>query len=317
MRVGFAGTPAFAVPALAAIVAAGFEVPIVLTQPDRPSGRGLRPQPSPVKAFAQSHDLPILQPPSLKGEDTQADLREIPLDVMVVAAYGLLLPEPVLSWPRHGCINVHASILPRWRGAAPIHRALLAGDDETGVTIMQMEAGLDTGPMLEIIRTSIGGRDTGGTLLDRLAELGAQAVVSVLERLRREGSLAGEPQPADGTTYAKKITRADAAIDWNASAAAIERQIRAFDPAPGAFAQREGEVVKLWAAAPAAATGRCGDPGEVLAIDGGAIVVACGEGVLRITELQPAGGRRMNAAAYVAGRRLTAGARFDPGSPSC
>ena len=316
MRVGFAGTPAFAVPALAAIVAAGFEVPVVLTQPDRPSGRGLRAQASPVKAFAASQGIPVLQPISLKADDVQASLRAIALDVLVVAAYGLLLPAAVLAWPRHGCINIHASLLPRWRGAAPIQRALLAGDAGTGVTIMQMEAGLDTGPMLKIVRTPIGASDTAGTLQDRLAGLGAAAVVEVLEDLGRVGPLVGEPQPPEGATYAKKITREDAAIDWRASAEAIERQVRAFDPAPGAFTQRSDEIAKLWAAEAVPASAPRGIPGEVLAVEGGSIVVACGEGVLRITELQPAGGRRMSAAAYVAGRRLAVGARFEPAPPA-
>lgn len=311
MRVGFAGTPAFAVPALASIVEAGFEVPVVLTQPDRPSGRGLRAQSSPVKAFAESRGLPVLQPVSLRADDVQAELHAIPLDVLVVAAYGLLLPAPVLAWPRHGCINIHASLLPRWRGAAPIQRALLAGDAETGVTIMRMEAGLDTGPMLRIVRTPIEAGDTAGTLQDRLALLGAEALVAVLEDLERGGPNAGEPQPADGATYAKKITRDDAAVDWRASAVAIERQVRAFDPAPGAFTLRSGELAKLWTVEVVVPSARRGDPGEVIAVEGGAITVACGEGALRIKELQPAGSRRMSAAAYVAGRRLVAGARFD------
>jgi methionyl-tRNA formyltransferase len=312
MRVGFAGTPAFAVPALAAVLGAGCEVPLVLTQPDRPSGRGLHAMPSPVKAYAGAHGLPLYQPATLKGDEALVRLRETPLDLLVVAAYGLLLPPAVLAWPRHGCINVHASILPRWRGAAPIQRALLAGDAETGVTIMQMEAGLDTGPMHAIERTAIGPRDTGGTLHDRLAGLGAGALVAVLARLARDGALVATPQPSEGATYAAKITRADTAIDWRASAAVIDRQVRAFDPVPGAATQRAGEPVKLWTATPVAIAARQGEPGEVLGVDGGALVVACGEGALRITELQPAGSRRMSAAAYVAGRRLVPGARFDP-----
>ena len=311
LRVGLAGTPAFAVPAFEAVLGAGFEVPLVLTQPDRPGGRGLREQASPVKVFAEARGLPLLQPATLKSGDVLARLSAVDLDVLVVAAYGLILPPAVLAWPRHGCINVHASILPRWRGAAPIHRALLAGDAETGVTIMQMEAGLDTGPMHRIERTPIGPRDTGGTLHDRLAQLGAGALVAVLGQFGRDGRLAGTPQPAEGATYAAKITRADTAIDWRASAAAIDRQVRAFAPAPGAVTQRDGEPVKLWVAEPRAAPARRGEPGEVLAVDGGVLLVACGEGALAIAELQPAGKARMSAAAYVAGRRLAAGARFD------
>ena len=311
MRVGFAGTPAFAASALAAILARGFDVPLVLTQPDRPSGRGLKEAPLPVKRLAASHGLPMLQPPSLKPEETCARLRAIPLDVLVVAAYGLLLPPAVLAWPRHGCLNVHASLLPRWRGAAPIQRALLAGDAETGVTIMQMDAGLDTGAMHDVARIPIAARETGGSLHDKLAAAGASAIVAVLERLEREGAIHGVPQPAEGATYAAKLTRADAAVDWRGSAAAIDRQVRALDPVPGAFTGRGGEPVKLWVAEPAAAAARQGDPGEVLAADADGVVVACGEGALRIAELQPAGGRRMSAAAFVAGRRIAAGQRFD------
>jgi len=311
MRVGFAGTPAFAASVLAAILARGFDVPLVLTQPDRPSGRGLKEAPLPVKRLAAGHGLPVLQPASLKPDDVCAQLRAIPLDVLVVAAYGLLLPPAVLAWPRHGCLNVHASLLPRWRGAAPIQRALLAGDAETGVTIMQMDAGLDTGAMHDVARIPIAARETGGSLHDKLAAAGASAIVAVLERLEREGAIHGVPQPAEGATYAAKLTRADAAVDWRGSAAAIDRQVRALDPVPGAFTGRGGEPVKLWVAEPAAAAARQGDPGEVLAADADGVVVACGEGALRIAELQPAGGRRMSAAAFVAGRRIAAGQRFD------
>jgi methionyl-tRNA formyltransferase len=311
MRVGFAGTPAFAASALAAILARGFDVPLVLTQPDRPSGRGLKAAQLPVKRLAASHGLPVRQPASLKPDDVRAQLRAIPLDVLVVAAYGLLLPPAVLAWPRHGGLNVHASLLPRWRGAAPIQRALLAGDAETGVTIMQMDAGLDTGAMHDVVRIPIAARETGGTLHDKLAAAGASAIVAVLERLEREGAIHGVPQPAEGATYAAKLTRADAAVDWRGSAAAIDRQVRALDPVPGAFTGRGGEPVKLWVAEPAAAVARQSDPGEVLAADADGVVVACGEGALRIAELQPAGGRRMSAAAFVAGRRIAVGQRFD------
>jgi len=311
MRVGFAGTPAFAAAALDAILARGFDVPLVLTQPDRPSGRGLKQAPLPVKSLAAGRGLPVLQPASLKPDEIQVRLRATPLDVLVVAAYGLLLPPAVLAWPRHGCLNVHASLLPRWRGAAPIQRALLAGDGGTGVTIMQMDAGLDTGAMHDVVRIPIAARETGGSLHDKLAAAGASAIVAVLERLDRDGAIRGVPQPAEGATYAAKITRADAAVDWRASAAAIDRQVRALDPVPGAFTARGGEPVKLWVAEPVAAAAGRGDPGAVLAADAGGIVVACGEGALSIAELQPAGGRRMSAAAFVAGRRIAAGQRFD------
>jgi methionyl-tRNA formyltransferase len=311
MRVAFAGTPAFAASALEALLARGHVVPVVLTQPDRPSGRGLKPSRSAVKQLAQDRGLTVLQPASLKAEDAASALAAIPVDVLVVAAYGLLLPPAVLAWPRHGCLNIHASLLPRWRGAAPIARALLAGDAETGVTIMQMDAGLDTGPMHDVERVPIAARDTGGSLHDKLAAAGARAIVAVLDRLARDGALAGQPQPAAGATYAAKITRSDTAIDWRASAAAIDRQVRAFDPVPGACTGRNGDLVKIWAAEPLPGAARRGAPGDVLAADARGLVVACGEGALRVTDLQPAGSRRMTAAAFVAGRRIAAADRFD------
>ena len=311
MRVGFAGTPAFAAAALAAIVARGFAVPIVVTQPDRPQGRGLKTAAPPVKALAQQRGLPVQQPASLKTGAPCAALLAIPVDVLVVAAYGLILPQPVLAWPRHGCINIHASLLPRWRGAAPIQRALLAGDIETGITIMAMDAGLDTGPIHDVARISVAPRETGGTLHDKLARLGAQAVVEVLDRLARDGTLRGTPQPAAGVTYASKITRADTSIDWRADAQDIDRQVRAFDPSPGAFTALAGAPVKLWVAELAAEGSRRAAPGVVLAADGRGLVVACGHGALRLIELQPAGGRRMAAAAFAAGRRIAAGEHVD------
>jgi len=311
MRVGFAGTPAFAASALAAILARGFAVPIVVTQPDRPQGRGLKTAPPPVKALARERGLPVRQPASLETDAMRAALLTLPIDVLVVAAYGLILPPAVLGWPRHGCVNIHASLLPRWRGAAPIERALLAGDAETGVTIMAMDAGLDTGPILDVARIPVAARETGGTLHDKLARLGAQAVVGVLDRLARDGTLWSTPQAAAGVSYASKITRADAAIDWRADAAAIDRQVRAFDPAPGAFTALAGVPVKLWVAEPVAGVSQRADSGVVLADDRRGLVVACGHGALRLIELQPAGGRRMAAAAFAAGRRIVAGDRFD------
>ncbi len=311
MRVGFAGTPAFAATALAALLERGVDVPLVLTQPDRPSGRGLRTEPLPVKRLAEARGLPLLQPASLSDPVTVAALRAVALDVLVVAAYGLILPAATLSWPRHGCLNIHASLLPRWRGAAPIQRALLAGDAETGVTIMQMEAGLDTGPIHAMARMPITARETGGSLHDRLAATGARLMLEVLERLSKDGALPGTPQPAAGVTYAHKITRADTAIDWRGAAVAIDRQVRAFDPAPGAFTAIAGELVKVWRAEPAAAESRPGDPGVVLEADAHGLVISCGEGALRVTELQPAGGKRMAAAAFATGRRLAPGKRFD------
>jgi methionyl-tRNA formyltransferase len=309
MRVGFAGTPAFAATALAAIVAAGYSVPLVLTRPDKPRGRGLKLEPSAVKAFALAHGLPLQQPSTLRIEEARAPVLAVPLDVLVVAAYGLLLPAEVLAWPRHGCLNIHASLLPRWRGAAPIQRALLAGDARTGVTIMQMDAGLDTGPMIATVPVPIDTRETAATLHDKLAAAGATAIVDTLATFAAGLPLAVTPQPDDGSTYAAKIERAEAAIDWRAGAAAIDRRIRAFDPAPGAFTAFAGDLVKLWRAE--AADGRGGAAGTIVAAGPEGLVVACGEGLLRINELQPAGGRRMDAAAFVAGRRVAPGQRFD------
>jgi methionyl-tRNA formyltransferase len=310
MRVGFAGTPVFAAAALSALLDAGHRVPLVLTQPDRPRGRGLKLTESPVKALARRRGLVIQQPPTLKTAEAQASAVAVPLDVLVVAAYGLILPPAILAWPRRGCLNIHASLLPRWRGAAPIQRALLAGDRDSGITIMQMDAGLDTGPMLDVLRVPIAARETAGTLELRLAEAGARAIVSTLSRLSREDAPVAQPQPPDGVTYAAKVRRDDAAIDWSASAEAIDRQIRAFDPAPGAFTEICGEAVKIWRAEPVALAHSV-PVGTVLITDVAALVVACGTGALRIAELQPAGGKRMPAAAFVAGRQRLAGARFE------
>jgi methionyl-tRNA formyltransferase len=311
MRVGFAGTPAFAAAALAAILDRGFEVPLVLTQPDRPQGRGLKLAASPVKALALARGLPVMQPATLKTEAARAPVVAVPLDVLVVAAYGLILPPEVLAWPRQGCLNVHASLLPRWRGAAPIQRALLAGDAESGITIMGMDAGLDTGPIHDVVRIAIALRETAETLTGKLAAAGAAAVVVALERLARDGALRGVAQPAEGATYAAKVTRAEAAVDWRSDAQAIDRQVRAFDPAPGAFAAYAGEVVKIRAAEPVAEASANAAAGTVVERDARGLVVACGQGALRILELQPAGGKRMAATAYAAGRRIERGARFE------
>lgn len=303
MRVVFAGTPEFAAAALRAIAAAGHDIPLVLTQPDRPAGRGMALQASPVKRLAQELGIEVFQPATLKDEAAQARLRAIEADVMVVAAYGLLLPQAVLDLPRFGCINIHASLLPRWRGAAPIQRALLAGDAETGVCIMQMEAGLDTGPVLLRGAFPIAPADTAGDLHDRLAGLGAELVVDCLGRL----PLPVEPQPGEGVTYAAKIDKAEARIDWQRSAAELDRLIRAFNPFPGAQALL-GEVgVKIWRATPV--EGR-GQPGEILVVGKDGIVVACGEGALKVTELQKAGGKRLPVGQFLAGNTLTVGERF-------
>ncbi|MEJ6021515.1 methionyl-tRNA formyltransferase [Ramlibacter sp. PS4R-6] len=317
MRVIFAGTPEFARVALQRLHAARFPIPLVLTQPDRPAGRGMKLQPSPVKQFAQEHGIAVAQPRSLRldgkypddARAAKAAIEAARADVMVVAAYGLILPQWVLDAPRLGCLNIHASLLPRWRGAAPIHRAIEAGDAETGVTIMQMDAGLDTGDMLLVERTPITADDTTGSLHDRLATLGGRLVVEALE-MAACGGLTRTPQPADGVTYANKIDKAEAAIDWSQPAEAIARRVRAFNPAPGASATIRGEALKVWRAN--AAPGRGGAaPGTVVAIDEAGIGVACGDGSrLDITELQRAGGKRLAATDFLRGFPLEAGQRL-------
>ncbi|HJV93076.1 MAG TPA: methionyl-tRNA formyltransferase [Azonexus sp.] len=304
MRVIFAGTPEFAAQALKAIVEAGHEVALVLTQPDRPGGRGMALQPSAVKKLALEKGIEVFQPLSLKDAAAQQKLAALAAEVMVVAAYGLILPQAVLDLPRFGCLNIHASLLPRWRGAAPIQRALLAGDAETGVCIMQMEAGLDTGPVLLRGAFPITVEDTTASLHDRLAGLGAQLIVEALGKL----PLAASAQPDAGVTYAHKIEKAEAIIDWRRSAAEIDRHIRAFNPFPGAQALLGGQTVKLWQATPVAGSG---ETGQILAVDRKSLVVACGEGALAISELQKAGGKRLPVQQFLAGNPLKAGDRFD------
>lgn len=315
MRVGFAGTPAFAATALQAILAAGFNVPLVLTRPDRPQGRGLRLQASPVKTLALASGIPVLQPQTLSTPESRAGTVAIPLDVLVVAAYGLILPAELLEWPRHGGLNIHASLLPRWRGAAPIERAILAGDRETGISIMQMDPGLDTGAVIDKASMPIANVDTGGTLTERLARAGAAAIVATLGRLRMDGALAATPQDGALATYAPKIAKAEALVDWTASAAAIERKVRAFDPAPGAAAILGARRLVLRRAEVAGSTVSA-SPGRVLAAGASGIVVACGEGTLRVVELQPAGGRTMSAAAFVAGRGIAVDDAFARSPPA-
>lgn len=298
MRVIFAGTPVFAERALQALVIAGFEIPVVLTQPDRPAGRGMKLTPSPVKQCALAHGLPVWQPTSLRDAEVQQALRELQADVMVVAAYGLILPQVVLDIPRHGCLNIHASLLPRWRGAAPIHRAIEAGDAETGITIMQMEAGLDTGPMLSVHPCPILPDDTTGSLHDRLAEMGAQAIVADLPRWVA-GQLPAIPQPAEGVNYASKIDKAEAELNWQQPATELARRIRAFNPAPGCWTRHQGDVLKVWAAHVSAPLGL--PAGQLRHTDNGDVVVACGEGSLRLLEVQRAGGKRQPAAQWAQG----------------
>ena len=314
MRVAFAGTPEFAQVAFARLHAAGFEIVLALTQPDRPAGRGMKLHASPVKTFAIERGIPVAQPRSLRLDGKFPDeatlgleaLRAAKPDVLVVAAYGLILPQWVLDLPRLGCLNIHGSLLPRWRGAAPIHRAIEAGDDRTGITIMQMDAGLDTGDMLLMEAVDIASDDSTASLHDRLANLGGRLIVEALE-LAACGRLVRRPQPGEGITYAHKIDKAEAAIDWRGSATTIERRLRAFDPFPGATAVLDSELIKCWRGI--VVEGR-GQPGEVLSVDDAGITVACGEGAIRVTELQRAGGRRLAAAQFVQGKPLAAGRVF-------
>ena len=309
LRIIFAGTPDFSVPSLEALLAAGQEVVAVYTQPDRPAGRGRKLTPSPVKAAALAQGLPVFQPPTLRDEGAVADLRALAADLMVVVAYGLILPQAVLDAPRLGCVNVHASLLPRWRGAAPIQRALLAGDGESGVTIMRMAAGLDTGPMYLLRPLAIAPRETGGGLSDKLAALGAQALVAALPGIA-DGSLIPVPQDDDLANYAHKLSKAEAEVDWSRPAVEIDRLIRAFDPWPVAQTSLEGVSLRLWGSEltdlipPPAAL-----PGQVLAAGKGGIEVSTGAGVLRLTRLQPPGKRPMSAAEFLNARHLD-GARL-------
>lgn len=308
MRIGFAGTPAFAAAALEAILDAGWPVTLVLTQPDRPHGRGMKPDPGPVKALASARGLPLLQPVRLADPATQARITATPLDVLVVTAYGLILPRAILDWPRHGCLNIHASLLPRWRGAAPIQRALLAGDGETGISIMRVDEGLDTGPVIARHAVPIAARDTTGSLQNKLALVAARAIVEALGQLQHDGRLPAVAQPEAGATYAAKISRTEALIDWHQRAHAIDRKIRAFNPAPGAQTTAAGESIKLWEAEPSPA--RSGTPGTVVRAAATGIVVACGEGELNVTMLQRAGGRRLSAAAFLAGHSVAIGTQW-------
>ena len=323
MRVVFAGTPAFARSALAQLDVAGFDIALVLTQPDRPAGRGMKLQASPVKELALQHGWPVAQPRSLRldgkypddAASAEAALRAAGADVMVVAAYGLILPQWALDMPPRGCLNIHASLLPRWRGAAPIHRAIEAGDAETGITIMQMDAGLDTGDMLLVERLPIqhdgATPDTTARLHDRLADMGGRMIVEALN-LAARGELIRQPQPAEGITYAHKVEKHEALVDWAQDAASIVRRIRAFDPFPGASTLLAGDTIKLWAAdvqpgsedasaAPASA------PGTVVSVSTDGIAVRAGTGIVRLTELQRPGGKRLGVADFLRGFDVAAG----------
>lgn len=318
MKVIFAGTPEFAAVALKALHEAGFIIPLVLTQPDRPAGRGMQLQASAVKQYAITHGIPVAQPQSLKldgkypeaAAQAHALLRETEHDVMVVAAYGLILPVSVLQIPRLGCLNIHGSLLPRWRGAAPIHRAIEAGDHETGITIMQMEEGLDTGPMLLRQSLAIEENDTTGSLHDKLATLGGQMIVQALKQLEQQ-ALPSTVQPENGATYAAKISKEEAALDFRFTASQIARKIRAFTPFPGTHAAYQGQTIKIWAAE--ALSMQSDQPaGQILSAyphDG--VLVACGQGVLKLTELQKPGGKRLPAAEFLQGFHFPDNTHFD------
>lgn len=313
MRVIFAGTPRFATLALEALLDASQEVVLVLTQPDRPAGRGLQSAPSDVKRTALERGLALYQPQSLKSPEAPETLRAANADVMVVAAYGLILPLDVLNAFPNGCINIHASLLPRWRGAAPIQRALLAGDAQTGISIMRMDAGLDTGAVLTAAPIAIAPDDTAGTLHDRLAELGARMIVDSLGKLVG-GQLQPTPQDDTFATYAPKIGRAEAAVAWTNPAVVIERQVRAFDPVPGAHARFNGSPIKIWRAS-AVEDGVDASPGTVLSATNEGVDVACGgNSTLRIRELQRAGGKRLAALDFLRGHAITAGDRIENGA---
>lgn len=314
MKIIFAGTPEFAAGALKSLVDAGFEIPLILTQPDRPAGRGMQLQASPVKQFGVAHNIPVAQPVSLRLNGKYPDvaqeahnlLHATPHDVMVVAAYGLILPRSVLEIPKYGCINIHASLLPRWRGAAPIHRAIEAGDAETGVTIMQMEEGLDTGPILLMDRLPVTPDDTTGSLHDKLADLGGKMIVDALRKLER-GALPATRQPEAGVTYAAKISKEEAALDFTQRAETLWRKIRAFNPFPGAVATFNEVPVKLWRAEQVS-TSTHAAPGQVLAADAQeGVLIACGKGALRVHELQKPGGKRLPAAEFLKGFSLEGG----------
>lgn len=314
MKVIFAGTPEFAAVALAHLYEAGFEIPLVLTQPDRPAGRGMQLHPSPIKQYALKHAIPVAQPVSLRLDGKYPDeaakahalLKTTEHQVMVVAAYGLILPASILAIPPLGCLNIHASLLPRWRGAAPIHRAIETGDSETGITIMQMNEGLDTGPMLLTQSEPIAENDTTGSLHDRLALLGGHLIVEALKKLT-QGGLIAVPQPDEGVTYAAKISKQEANLDFRLPAAVLLRRIQAFNPFPGAAARIHDTALKIWHASSLELTG---NPGEILSVTPEAVVVACGVGALKLTELQKPGGKRLLASQFLQGFALEPGERF-------
>lgn len=306
MKIIFAGTPEFAVPALASLIAAGHHIVMVLTQPDRPAGRGMQLRASPVKQLALQHQLPVFQPESLKPAEVQAQIAAAQADVMVVAAYGLIIPTAVLAMPSKGCYNIHASLLPRWRGAAPIHRAILAGDAETGVTIMEVVPALDAGAMISKGVVPITEHDTTQTLHDALSQQGADLMVEAMQTLVKQGHLPATPQDESLVTYAHKLEKAESALDWKQSAEALSRQVRAFNPFPVATAQFRGETCRIWFAS------RCegkAAPGEIVAL-GDTICVGCSEGLLEIMELQMPGAKRQSAQQFIQGQHVKLGEMF-------
>ena len=306
MNIIFAGTPEFAVPALAALIQAGHEIVMVLTQPDRPAGRGMKLQASPVKRLALQHNLNVFQPESLKSAEIQAQIAAVNADVMIVAAYGLIIPTSVLNMFTKGCYNIHASLLPRWRGAAPIHRSLLAGDAETGVTIMEVVPKLDAGNMICKGMVPITDNDITLTLHDALSKIGADLMVQTMRDLLKHGRLPSEPQDESFVTYAHKLEKSEAAINWQKSADEISRQVRAFNPYPVATAKFRGETCRIWFAT---ATNGKANAGEVVVLEG-ALLLGCGEGLLQITELQMPGGKRQTAQQFMQGQHVKIGEAF-------
>lgn len=308
MKIIFAGTPAFAAKALESILASSHKVLAVLTQPDRPAGRGMQLTASPVKQVAQQHNLPVLQPSTLKDAEIQHQLVAYQADVMVVAAYGLILPKPVLEMPRYGCLNIHASLLPRWRGAAPVQRAILAGDKETGITIMQMDEGLDTGAMLLMSPCRIEDSDTSATLLDKLTNIGAEAILEVLNKLP-SGAIKPEAQDSSQATYANKLIKTEAALDWKNASEQLQRAIQAYNPFPVASATLNQTTIRIWQAT--ARPDGHGKPGQILSVDKQGILVACGKGALNLEVLQRPNNKAMPASQFVQGFPVKPGDRFE------
>jgi methionyl-tRNA formyltransferase len=306
MRIVFAGTPDFSVPPLQALMDAGHDIIAVYTQPDRPAGRGRKLKPGPVKQLALDHGLPVYQPESLKTPEAEQALSELAPDIMVVVAFGLILPEAILAIPTHGCLNIHASLLPRWRGAAPIQRAIEAGDTETGITIMQMDAGLDTGAMLLTLRCPVSETDTAQILHDKLATLGAKAIVDALDKLQ-SGQLQPQQQDEANANYARKLSKAEAAIEWSQSAAGIQRKIRALNPWPVATCQWQGKRLRLWNAVNGNGQPGSQAPGTIINVGATGIEVQTGDGTVLLIELQAEGGKVLSAGDFVNGNPISTG----------